>query len=113
MAPEQVLVYALLGLGALIFLWIFFRILPIGLWVTAQLSGVRISLIQLALMRFRKVPPGVITNALINAHKAGLVIQRDELEAHFMAGGHVQAVVNAIISAEKGKITPHFKIANA
>ena len=113
MAPEQVLVYALLGLGALIFLWIFFRILPIGLWVTAQLSGVRISLIQLALMRFRKVPPGVITNALINAHKAGLVIQRDELEAHFMAGGHVQAVVNALISAEKANIPLNFKLATA
>src|SRR3989304_8764391 len=87
MQPENVLVYALLGLGALIALWIFFRILPVGLWVTAQLSGVRISLIQLALMRFRKVPPGIITNALINGHKAGFTLSRDELEAHFMAGG--------------------------
>ena len=113
MAPEQVLVYALLGLGGLIFLWIFFRILPIGLWVTAQLSGVRMSLIQLALMRFRKVPPGVITNALINGHKAGLILSRDELEAHFMAGGHVQSVVNALISAEKANIPLTFKLATA
>jgi uncharacterized protein YqfA (UPF0365 family) len=113
MAPEQVLVYALLGLGALIFLWIFFRILPIGLWVTSQLSGVRISLIQLALMRFRKVPPGVIVNALINGHKAGLILSRDELEAHFMAGGHVQSVVNALISAEKANIPLNFKLATA
>ncbi|MBI4931205.1 MAG: flotillin-like protein FloA [Bacteroidetes bacterium] len=113
MAPEQILVYALLGLGALIFLWIFFRILPIGLWVTAQLSGVRMSLIQLALMRFRKVPPGVITNALINGHKAGLVLSRDQLEAHFMAGGHVQSVVNALISAEKANIPLNFKLATA
>lgn len=113
MQPENVLVYALLGLGALIALWIFFRILPVGLWVTAQLSGVRISLIQLALMRFRKVPPGVITNALINGHKAGLVLSRDELEAHFMAGGHVQSVVNALISAEKANIPLGFKLATA
>ena len=113
MPQEQVLVYALLGLGALIGLWIFFRILPVGLWVTAQLSGVRISLIQLALMRFRKVPPGIITNALINAHKAGLMLSRDELEAHFMAGGKVQSVVNALISAEKANIPLNFKLATA
>lgn len=113
MQPEQVLIYALLGLGGLIALWIFFRILPIGLWVTAQLSGVRISLIQLALMRFRKVPPGIITNALINGHKAGLVLSRDELEAHYMAGGRVQSVVNALISAEKANIPLNFKLATA
>jgi uncharacterized protein YqfA (UPF0365 family) len=113
MQPDQVLVYALLGLGALIALWIFFRILPVGLWVTAQLSGVKISLIQLALMRFRKVPPGVICNALISGHKAGLLLSRDELEAHFMAGGKVQSVVNALISAEKANIPLNFKLATA
>jgi len=113
MQPEHFLVYALLGLGGLIFLWIFFRILPVGLWVTAQLSDVHISIIQLALMRFRKVPPGVIVNALINGHKAGLMLSRDELEAHFMAGGHVQAVVNALISAEKANIPLNFKLATA
>ena len=113
MENQQLLVYAFLGFGALIFLWIFFRILPIGLWVTAQLSGVRMSLIQLALMRFRKVPPGVIVNALINGHKAGLILSRDELEAHFMAGGHVQSVVNALISAEKANIPLNFKLATA
>ncbi len=113
MQPDQVLIYALLGFGSLIALWIFFRILPIGLWVTAQLSSVKISLIQLALMRFRKVPPGVITNALITSSKAGLSLTRDELEAHFMAGGHVQSVVNALISAEKANIPLSFKLATA
>ncbi|MFH1005399.1 MAG: flotillin-like protein FloA [Bacteroidota bacterium] len=113
MQPDNVLIYALLGFGALIFLWIFFRILPIGLWVTSQLSGVRISLIQLALMRFRNVPPGVIVNALINGYKAGLILSRDQLEAHFMAGGHVQPVVNALISAEKANIPLNFKLATA
>jgi len=113
MQPEQILVYTLLGLGALIALWIFFRILPIGLWVTAQLSGVRISLIQLALMRFRKVPPGIITNALINGHKAGLKLSRDELEAHYLAGGRVQSVVNSLISADKANIPLNFKLATA
>ena len=113
MQSDQVLIYALLGLGALIALWFFFRILPVGLWVTAMLSDVKISLIQLALMRFRKVPPGVIVNALINGHKAGLTLSRDELEAHFMAGGHVQSVVNALISAEKANIPLNFKLATA
>lgn len=113
MDPGQFLVYVLMGFGALIALWIFFRFLPVGLWITAQLSGVKISLIQLALMRFRKVPPGIITNALINGYKAGLILSRDELEAHYLAGGRVQSVVNALISAEKANIPLNFKLATA
>jgi len=111
--PGGILIYALLGLGALVALWIFFRILPIGLWVTSQLSGVRISLIQLALMRFRNVPPGIIVNALVTSHKAGIPLERDLLEAHLLAGGHVQSVVNALISAEKANIPLSFKLATA
>lgn len=113
MQEQPILIYFLLGFGALIALWIFFRILPVGLWVTAMLSDVRISLIQLALMRFRKVPPGIIVNALISGHKAGLMLSRDQLEAHFMAGGKVQSVVNALISAEKANIPLNFKLATA
>ncbi len=110
---SKFLMYLLFGVGGLIFLWIFFRILPIGLWFSAQLAGVRVSIIQLALMRFRKVPPGIIVNALITSSKAGLKLNRDELEAHFLAGGHVQSVVNALISAEKANIPLGFKLATA
>lgn len=87
---------------------------PFLLWFSALVSGVSINLVQLILMRFRKVPPGIIVRALIEAHKAGLKnIKRDELEAHFLAGGHVENVVHALVSAEKANIELTFKMATA
>ncbi len=87
---------------------------PVGIWFSALVSGVQISLTQLFLMRFRKVPPGTITRAMIEAHKAGLEgIKRDELEAHYLAGGHVENVVHALVSAEKANIPLTFKMATA
>ena len=86
---------------------------PIGLWFNALLNGVRISLIQLILMRWRKVPPSVIVNALITGTKAGIKLNRDQLEAHYLAGGHVTPVVNALISADKANIPLDFKSATA
>ena len=71
-----------------VFLIIFFYYVPFMLWVNAQVSGVRVSLVQLFLMRIRKVPPTKIVNCLIEAHKAGLTdVKRDGLEAHYLAGG--------------------------
>jgi len=64
-------------------------------------------------MRIRKVPPGVILNALISATKAGLKIDRDSLEAHYLAGGNVFSVVKALISADKANIQLDFKAATA
>jgi uncharacterized protein YqfA (UPF0365 family) len=113
MSQANLIMYGLFAVGGLIFLIIFFRFLPVGLWITARLSGVKISLIQLALMRIRKVSPSLITNALINSHKAGLQLTRDDLEAHFLAGGRVQSVVNALISADKANIPLSFKLATA
>ena len=98
---------------SIIGLFIFLYLVPIGLWFSALLSGVRISLIQLIFMRWRKVPPSIIVNAMINSTKAGLKLTRDELEAHFLAGGHVQSVVNALISADKANIPLDFKSATA
>ncbi|HPB06122.1 MAG TPA: flotillin-like protein FloA [Prolixibacteraceae bacterium] len=104
----------LLIVGAVILLFIFLYFIPIGIWFSALVSGVRISLMQLFLMRFRKVPPGVITRAMIEAHKAGLgFVKRDELEAHFLAGGHVENVVHALVSADKANIELTFKMATA
>ncbi len=99
--------------GAIIGFLIFMYFVPIGLWLTATFSNVRISLIQLVLMRIRKVPPSLIVNAMINSTKAGLQITRDELEAHYLAGGHVIPVVNALISADKANIPLDFKMATA
>jgi uncharacterized protein YqfA (UPF0365 family) len=101
-------------IGAIILLFIVLYFVPIGIWFSALVSGVRISLLQLFLMRFRKVPPGVITRAMIEAHKAGLgFVKRDELEAHYLAGGHVENVVHALVSADKANIDLSFKMATA
>ena len=78
------------------------------------MSGVRISLIQLFLMRIRQVPASVIVRAMIEAHKAGLQdVTRDDLEAHFLAGGNVEMVVHALVSASKANIDLGFKMATA
>jgi len=107
------LIIIAIGVAALFGLWIIFYFIPVGLWFTALLSGVRISLIQLVLMRWRKVPPQVIVRNLIAATKAGLKLNRDELEAHYLAGGNVVAVVNALISADKANMGLDFKVATA
>jgi uncharacterized protein YqfA (UPF0365 family) len=104
----------LIIIGGFILLMIILYFVPIGIWFSALVSGVRISLLQLFLMRFRKVPPGTITRAMIEAHKAGLsFVKRDELEAHYLAGGHVENVVHALVSADKANIDLSFKMATA
>ena len=93
---------------------VFFYYCPFFLWISAQVSGVHISLLQLVLMRIRKVPATVIVRALIEAHKAGLSgVTRDDLEAHYLAGGHVERVVHALVSANKANIDLEFKMATA
>ena len=94
-------------------LWIIFYFIPIGLWFQALVSGVKISLLQLVFMRWRKVPPGVIVRAMIEGTKAGIELSRNELEAHYLAGGHVERVVHALVSANKANIDLSFKMATA
>lgn len=97
-----------------VMLLIFFYYVPFFLWINAISAGVRISLIQLFLMRIRRVPPRTIVYAMIEAHKAGLKsITRDELEAHYLAGGHVEKVVHALVSASKANIDLTFQMATA
>jgi len=99
--------------GILVLLIIFLYFVPVGLWFSALVSGVRISLLQLFLMRFRKVPPGVIVRAMIEGTKAGIPLNRNDLEAHFLAGGHVANVVHALVSASKANIQLSFNMATA
>ncbi len=107
-------IYIVIIVGSIIGLWIIFYFIPVGLWFSALISGVRISLLQLILMRWRKVPPNIIVRAMIEAHKAGLSeIKRDELEAHYLAGGHVEKVVHALVSAAKANIELNFQMATA
>lgn len=97
-----------------IVLCIFFYYVPFFLWISARVSGVRISMMQLVLMRIRNVPASLIVRALIEAHKAGLKdVTRDDLEAHYLAGGNVEKVVHALVSASKANIDLGFKMATA
>mgnify|MGYP002508327541 FL=1 len=96
-----------------VFLIVFLYLVPINQWFQCVLNGVRISIVQLIFMRWRKVPPAVIVNAMINSKKAGLDLSADLLEAHYLAGGHVRSVVNALISADKANMSLDFKTATA
>ena len=102
-----------LAVLALLGLVIFFHFIPIGLWIRAAASGVRVSLMTLFGMRFRKVDPTRIVDPLITATKAGLALGINELEAHYLSGGNVGRVVNALISADKAGIPLTFKQATA
>ncbi len=105
--------WVLIG-AVIVFLAIFFHYVPFFLWLSASVSGVHISLIQLFLMRLRHVPPHTIVPAMIEAHKAGLDnITRDGLEAHYLAGGHVEKVVHALVSANKANMELPFQMATA
>ena len=92
---------------------IFLYLVPVGLWFQALVSGVHTSLIQLMFMRFRKVPPSIIVNNMINATKAGLKLSQNELEAHYLAGGNVTNVVQALISSSKANMNLDFRTATA
>jgi uncharacterized protein YqfA (UPF0365 family) len=100
-------------IAAIIVLWLFFYFVPLGLWFSAVFARVYVSIGQLIGMRIRKVPPGIIINALVSATKAGLKLNCNDLEAHYLAGGNVRSVVNALISADKANIPLDFKAATA
>ncbi|MQA89034.1 MAG: flotillin-like protein FloA [Gemmatimonas sp.] len=89
------------------------RFIPIGLWVTAFASGVRLSFVNLFGMRFRRVDPRAIVLPLIAATKAGLHLSVNLLEGHYLAGGDVNRVVTALISADKANIELGFQQAAA
>ncbi len=102
-----------IGIVIFVLVLIILYYVPILLWFSALVSGVRISLIQLVLMRIRKVPPKVIVRAMIEGTKAGLKLLRNDLEAHFLAGGNVEHVVHALVSASKANIDLPFNMATA
>ena len=104
---------ALICFAGFVLLMLIFYFIPMGLWFSALVSGVRISLLQLVLMRWRKVPPSTIVSAMIEGTKAGLTINANELEAHYLAGGNVTNVVHALVSAQKANINLDFQMATA
>lgn len=97
----------------LLLISVFFRFVPVGLWVTALFSGVKISIMTLIGMRIRRVRPSNIVNPMIKATKAGIPLTIDKLEAHYLAGGDVNTVVNALIAAQRANINLEFEQAAA
>lgn len=97
----------------LLFIMLFLYFIPINLWITAVFSGVKVSILQLILMRIRKVPPSIIVNAMITSTKAGLKVTINEVETHYLAGGNVDNVIKALISADKANINLGFQLATA
>lgn len=92
---------------------VFLSFFPIGLWITAWAAGVRIGLITLVGMRLRRVQPARVVNPLIKAVKAGVEIDIDRLEVHYLAGGNVDRVVNALVAAQRADIPLGFERAAA
>lgn len=97
----------------LILIIVFFKFFPLGLWVTALFSGVKVSIMTLFGMKIRRVNPINIVNPMIKATKAGLVLSIDKLEAHYLAGGNVNSLVNALIAAQRANINLEFEQAAA
>ena len=105
--PELILTLVLI-VAIIVVLALFFSFVPIGLWISATASDVKIGLFQLVAMRIRKVVPSRIVNPMIKATKAGLTISHNKLEAHYLAGGNVDRVVNALIAAQRAGIPLDF-----
>ena len=97
----------------IVFALFFFNFIPIGLWISAWAAGVRIGVWNLFTMRLRRVPPAQIVLPMIKAEKAGLNVTVNKLEAHYLAGGNVDRVVNALIAAHRADIGLTFERAAA
>ena len=107
--------YTLAGVtvAIIVVLLVLLHFVPLGLWITALFSGVRVSIGTLIGMRLRKVNPGGIVRPLISATKAGLELDIGQMEAHSLAGGNVGRVVTALISADRANIELPWKRATA
>ena len=106
----EVLFLVLMLFGIIIFLSLFTYFIPVGLWISAYFAGVRVGIFKdLVGMRLRKVPPRQIVGPKISAAKAGLDVGLESMEAHYLAGGNVNAVILALISADKANIDLSFE----
>ena len=102
--PSPVVVGVLVVAGIILLILLFYVGQYVSLWFQALLSGARVRLIDLIMMRFRKVRPQEIVFNRISAKKAGLELSTDALESHYLAGGRVTNVVRAMIAADRAKI---------
>ncbi len=98
-----ILVLFIIGLA------LFLHFVPLGLWISAIAAGVHVGIFTLIGMRLRRVPPAQIVLPLIKANKAGLDVNVNQLEAHFLAGGNVDRVIDALIAAHRAQIALPFE----
>ena len=96
-----------------VLLIVFFTVIPVGMWISAIASGVKISIFSLVGMKLRRVKPVRIVSPMIKATKAGIAVKTNELEAHYLAGGNVDSVINALIAAERACMDLTFEQASA
>ena len=113
MFENEMWVIFVIVVAVILFLWLFFIFVPIGLWISAVAANVKVRILTLVGMKLRRVPPAKIVIPQIKAVKAGLDISINKLEAHFLAGGNVDRVVNALIAAQRANIPLEFERAAA
>src|SRR5690606_25139132 len=111
MEPEISLI--LIIVGGVVAFFVLIYLLPVNLWFTAQLSNVRISLLNLVLMRLRKVPPSLVTNAMITSTKAGLHISTNEIETSYVVWVNVDVVIMVLITTDTGNFLLDSSLATA
>lgn len=110
---EFLVMFLVLAVVAVIFFAILFSFIPVGLWISAYAAGVRIGIVTLIGMRLRRVIPVRIVSPLIKSNKAGLNLNVNSLEGHYLAGGNVDRVVDALIAAQRASIELPFERAAA
>jgi len=111
--PVEFFAMLILFILGLIVVVTIFSFIPVGLWISALAAGVRVGIMTLIGMRLRRVPPARIVNPLIKADKAGLNISVNQLEAHYLAGGNVDRLVDALIASARADISLPFERAAA
>ena len=109
----DMILFFVIAIVVVIMLVVFFRFFPIGLWISAAASGVHISIFSMVGMRFRRINPSKVVLPMIKATKAGLQVNMNELEAHLLAGGSVDRVVDALIAAQSAQIPLEFEQSRA
>ena len=109
---SNIIVISIIGIIGLLIV-LFFIFVPIGLWISSLAANVKISIFNLIGMKLRRVVPSRIVIPLIKARKAGLDLGVNQLEAHYLAGGNVDNVVNALIASERAGIELPFEKAAA
>lgn len=103
----------LILVAVILFFVLFFYFIPLGLWISATAAGVKVGFFNLIGMRLRRVVPSSIVGPMIKSHKAGKGLSSDQLEAHYLAGGNVDRVVDALIAAQRAEIDLTFERAAA